>query len=200
MSLGSLTGNRQLKHHFSRGKMPTQRRTTEGKWRAARTEEKEVSHTRVCSVAKRRKKSSVAEVTHRLTKVAAERWVTYLREIFDFPIQISASLSRTLEWSAISPSLACTRQKSRAKEIRAPRDTLPHVSFATAVVVACPLQLYAHASGRDARVRALTPVHEWWCRRGSWNPHLEFCRILNLFPRFTDVYLCNYVIYAILYN
>jgi len=45
MSLGSLTDNRQLKDHFSRGKMPTQRRTTEGKGRTARIEEKEVSHT-----------------------------------------------------------------------------------------------------------------------------------------------------------
>jgi len=79
MSLGSLTGNRQLKDHFSRGKMPTQRRTTEGKGRAARTEEKKISHTRVCSVAKRRKKSSVAEVTHRPIKVATERWVTSAR-------------------------------------------------------------------------------------------------------------------------
>lgn len=189
------------------------RRTTEGRGRSSgggRRRGRNASHIRVCSVVaqKRRKKSGIAEVTHRPAKVAVVgRSVTSSRKIIT--IRVSISLSTRWKRDTVFTRVRQTKIASEGNS-RSARDIPLHVSVATAVVAARLLRgsnstlhtPHAHASGRSARVRALTPVRGWWRRRKSWNPRLKFqgsdSEFIRPSKRFAIIYLRNYVIYIIL--
>lgn len=122
---------------------------------AEEEEEEEESLAYTLVAAQKRRKKSVAEVTHRPVKVAVGN-PSHLRAIFNF-VTIDLGITGTPKTEAILP-----RRENFSSRNRTARCTcltsasrLPPPPLHTRVRPLAPIP-QAHASGCDARVRALT--------------------------------------------